>query len=154
MGEELGLWGAGLVVVLFGLLGFFGIRTALRAQDQFQALMAAALTAGVVSQAFVNIGYVIGLLPVTGIQLPMISAGGSAAIVTIGAMGLVANVARHEPEQVSAIRNYGRPLFDRLLLIQEPEPKVRERRRRRAPERRPVPDFTRERQAVTQRYRR
>lgn len=122
VGEELGLWGGLMVIFLFALLGFFGIRTAMRAQSQFQALLAATLTAGVVSQAFFNIGYVIGLLPVTGIQLPMISAGGTAAIITIGSMGLLCNVARHEPEQISAMQNYGRPIFDRLFAIPEPEP--------------------------------
>ncbi|QPK80367.1 cell division protein FtsW [Corynebacterium lizhenjunii] len=122
VGEELGLWGGLLVIVLFAALLLFGIRTAMRAQTQFQALAAATLTTAVVSQAFFNISYVIGLLPVTGIQLPMISAGGSAAVVTIGAMGILCNIARHEPEQVSAMQNYGRPLFDRLLWIPEPEP--------------------------------
>nr|WP_281270224.1 putative peptidoglycan glycosyltransferase FtsW [Corynebacterium alimapuense] len=120
IGEELGLWGGILVIGLFGLLGYFGLRTALRAQDRFQSLMAATLTASVVSQAFINIGYVIGLLPVTGIQLPMISAGGTSAIITLGSMGLLANIARHEPEAISATQSYGRPLFDRLLLMPEP----------------------------------
>ncbi|KAA8725807.1 FtsW/RodA/SpoVE family cell cycle protein, partial [Corynebacterium phocae] len=122
VGEELAFWGASLVIVLFAVLGLVGIRTAMRAQNQFQSLVAATLTAAVVSQAFVNISYVIGLLPVTGIQLPMISSGGSATIITIGAMGLLCSVARHEPEQVSAMQNYGRPMFDRLLVIPEPTP--------------------------------
>ena len=122
VGEELGLIGGAVVILLFAALGFFGIRTAMRAQNQFQALMAATLTAGVVAQAFFNIGYVVGLLPVTGIQLPMISAGGTSAIITIASMGLLANVARHEPMQISAMQNYGRPLFDRILNIPEPDP--------------------------------
>ena len=122
VGEELGLLGGALVIVLFAMLGFFGIRTAMRAQNQFQALMAATLTAGVVGQAFFNIGYVIGLLPMTGVQLPMISAGGTSAIITIASMGLLANVARHEPMQISAMQNYGRPLFDRIFNIPEPDP--------------------------------
>lgn len=121
IGEELGLWGGALVIVLFGALGYFGIRTAMRAQDQFQSLMAAALTVGVVSQAFINIGYVVGLLPMTGIQLPMISAGGTSAILTLASMGVLASIARHEPEAVSAMQSYGRPLFDRLLFIREPQ---------------------------------
>ena len=120
IGEELGLWGGALVISLFALLGFFGFRTARRAQSQYQTLMAAALTAAVVSQAFVNIGYVVGLLPVTGIQLPMLSAGGTSAVVTLGAMGVLANIARHEPDAISAMQNYGRPGFDRALFIQEP----------------------------------
>ncbi|AKK09216.1 cell division protein FtsW [Corynebacterium testudinoris] len=120
IGEELGWFGGALVIILFALLGIFGLRAAMRAQDRFQSLMAATLTAGVVSQAFINIGYVVGLLPVTGIQLPMISAGGTSAIITLGSMGLLASVARHEPEAVSAMQSYGRPLFDRALFLPEP----------------------------------
>ena len=131
IGEELGLWGGALVIAVFAALGYFGIRAAFRAQNQFQALMAGALTAGVVSQAFINIGYVVGLLPVTGIQLPMISAGGTSTIITLGSMGLLASVARHEPEAVSAMQSYGRPLFDRLFLL--PEPAVRRAPVRREP---------------------
>ena len=121
IGEELGLWGGAVVIILFALLLFFGLRTARRAQNQFQALLAAAITTGIVSQAFINIAYVIGLLPVTGIQLPMISAGGTSAVITLGAMGLVASVARHEPDAVSAMQNYGRPLFDRMFFLAEPK---------------------------------
>lgn len=121
IGEELGLWGGTVVILLFGVLGFFGFRTALRARDNYQSLLAATLTAGVVSQAFINIGYVVGVLPVTGIQLPMISAGGTSAIITLTSMGLLANVARHEPEAVSAVKSYGRPMFDRILMIAEPD---------------------------------
>ena len=52
----------------------------------------------------------------------MISAGGTAAIITIGSMGILCNVARHEPMQISAMQNFGRPLFDRLFFIGEPQP--------------------------------
>ncbi|MHA2789358.1 FtsW/RodA/SpoVE family cell cycle protein [Corynebacterium sp. S7] len=124
IGEELGLWGGILVIALFFGLLYFGLRTARRAQTQFQSLMAATLTAGVVTQAFINIGYVVGLLPVTGIQLPMISAGGTSAIITIGSMGILASVARHEPDAISSMQNHGRPFFDRILGIPEPKPYV------------------------------
>ncbi|WP_080794083.1 peptidoglycan glycosyltransferase FtsW [Corynebacterium pacaense] len=120
IGEELGLLGGALVIALFAVLLFFGLRTALRSHDPFLSLMAATLTAAVVSQAFINIGYVVGLLPVTGIQLPMISAGGTSAIITLASMGLLANAARHEPEAVSAMASYGRPTIDRLLMLREP----------------------------------
>lgn len=120
LGEEMGLIGGIIVIMLFGVLGFFGLRTALHAADRYQAVLAATLAASVVAQAFINIGYVIGLLPVTGIQLPMISAGGTSAIINLVAMGILANVARHEPEAVSAAQSYGRPVFDRLLFIPEP----------------------------------
>lgn len=128
IGEELGLWGGALVIILFTMLLFFGLRTARLAANQYQALLAASITTGIVSQAFINIGYVIGLLPVTGIQLPMISAGGTSAVITLGAMGLVASVARHEPGAVSSMQNYGRPMFDRVFFLREPSsPESRER---------------------------
>ena len=120
IGEELGLWGGALVIALFAALAYFGLRCARRAQNQFQSLMAAALTAGVVSQAFINIGYVVGLLPVTGIQLPMLSAGGTSAIITLAGMGVLASIARHEPDAISSMQNHGRPAFDRVFGIGEP----------------------------------
>lgn len=120
IGEELGILGALLVIALYAALAYFGFRTALRAADRFQALLAATVTTAVVVQAFINIGYVVGVFPVTGIQLPLISAGGTSAVVTLGTMGLLANIARHEPEQVSHMASHGRPVFDRLLLLPEP----------------------------------
>lgn len=121
VGEELGLWGGALVVLAFLCLAFYGTQTALKSHNRYMALMAASLTAGVVTQAFINIGYVIGLLPVTGIQLPMISAGGTSAIITLGSMGLLASCARHEPEAISAMQSYGRPTVDRMLMLREPD---------------------------------
>ncbi|WP_175934723.1 FtsW/RodA/SpoVE family cell cycle protein [Corynebacterium sp. Marseille-P4321] len=131
IGEELGLWGGALVIILFALLGFFGLRSARRAQTQYQTLMAAALTAAVVSQAFINMGYVVGLLPVTGIQLPMLSAGGTSAVITLGAMGVLANIARHEPDAISSMQNYGRPAFDRVFGLDEPRALAQSRTRTR-----------------------
>lgn len=121
IGEELGMWGGIMVIALFAALGYFGLRTAQRAQTSFQGLAAASLTAGVVSQAFINIGYVVGLVPVTGIQLPMLSAGGTSAVITLWSMGMLASIARHEPDAVSAMQNYGRPRFDRMLFVPEPK---------------------------------
>lgn len=120
IGEELGLLGGALVICLFSWLAYIGFRIAARSTHQFLALTAATLTAGVVAQAFINMGYVVGLLPVTGINLPMISAGGTSAIITLGAMGVLANCARHEPETMSAMANFGKPGFDRLLFLPEP----------------------------------
>ncbi|MDO5075931.1 FtsW/RodA/SpoVE family cell cycle protein [Corynebacterium sp.] len=133
IGEELGLWGGAMVICLFGILAWFGLRTAQRSRSRFQRLLAASLTAGVVAQAFINIGYVIGVVPVTGIQLPMISAGGTSAIITLFAMGLLANCARHEPEAISNMQNYGRSFWDRLLHL--PEPMVPNARRPKPQER-------------------
>lgn len=120
VGEEIGLFGGALVIVLYGALCFLGLRVARRSHNAFLSLLAATLTGSVTIQAFINIAYVIGLAPVTGIQLPLISAGGTSAVITLASMGLLANCARHEPEAVSAMQSYGRPWFDRWLMIPEP----------------------------------
>ena len=72
---------------LFVAFAVLGIRTALRAPDRFGALLAAGVTVWVVGQAVINIGAVVGLLPVTGIPLPFVSFGGSALIITMLATG-------------------------------------------------------------------
>ena len=92
--EELGLLGTLLVVGLFGTLTVFGIRTALRSKDPFSSLLAAGITAWIAGQAFINIGAVIGLVPVTGVPLPFVSFGGSALLFTMAASGLLVNIAR------------------------------------------------------------
>ena len=103
IGEELGWFGAAIVVSLYLTLGWAGMRIALRSVDPFRRLLAGTITATIVLQAFINIGYVVGLLPVTGLQLPLISNGGTSAVVTLTSLGLLANCARHEPEAISAI---------------------------------------------------
>jgi cell division protein FtsW len=94
IGEELGLIGCFLVIGLFIAFGVLGTRAALRAPDRFGALVAAGITTWVVGQAVINIGAVVGLLPVTGIPLPFVSFGGSALIATMLASGILVNVAR------------------------------------------------------------
>jgi cell division protein FtsW len=103
IGEELGLIGAFVVLLLFGLLGYGGLRIARRATDRFSQLAAAAVTAWLLSQAIVNIGYVVGVLPVTGIPLPMVSFGGSAMVPTLFAIGMLASFARAEPGAAEAL---------------------------------------------------
>jgi cell division protein FtsW len=97
IGEELGLLGCLLVVLLFVAFAVLGIRAALHAPDRFGMLLAAGVTAWVVGQAAINIGGVIGLLPVAGIALPFVSFGGSALVFTMAASGVLANVARRAP---------------------------------------------------------
>jgi cell division protein FtsW len=94
IGEELGLVGATVVVALFVTFGVIGVRTSMRAPDRFGSLLAIGITAWVLVQAMVNIGAVIGVLPVTGIPLPFVSFGGSSLLVTMGATGMLLNVAR------------------------------------------------------------
>lgn len=103
IGEELGWFGAAVVVSLYLTLGWVGMRIAVRSVDPFRRLLAGTIAATIVLQAFINIGYVVGLLPVTGLQLPLISNGGTSAVVTLTSLGLLANCARHEPEAISAI---------------------------------------------------
>ncbi len=93
IGEELGLIGAFVVIGLFIVFGILGTRAALRAPDRFGTLLAAGATMWVVAQAVINIGAVVGVLPVTGIPLPYVSFGGSALITTMLASGILVNVA-------------------------------------------------------------
>jgi len=101
IGEELGFVGAAVVVVLFLLLAYAGIRTALRAPDTFGALLAAGITAWLCLQAFINIGVVVALLPVTGITLPFISAGGSSLIISFAAAGILLSISRETVERTN-----------------------------------------------------
>ena len=94
IGEELGLIGTLLVIGLFVAFAILGVRTALKAPDRFGALLAAGITAWVVGQALINIGAVIGVLPVTGVPLPFVSFGGSSLVITMGAAGILMNIAR------------------------------------------------------------
>ncbi len=95
VGEELGLVGAVLVVALFVVLGVLGVRVAMAAADRYSMLVAVGITAWLMVQAFLNIGMVIGLLPITGVPLPFISFGGSSLLVTMSGAGLLLNIARH-----------------------------------------------------------
>ncbi|MEO8273230.1 MAG: putative lipid II flippase FtsW, partial [Chloroflexota bacterium] len=107
IGEEFGFLGAGLVIVLFLLLAYAGIRTALRAPDTFGALLAAGITAWLCYQAFINIAVVVALLPVTGITLPFISAGGSSLLVSFAAAGVLLSISRETLEP--GARRAGKP---------------------------------------------
>ena len=99
VGEEFGLLGAGLVIVLFLAIGYLGIRTSLGAPDTFGAMLAAGITAWICLQAFINIGVVVGLIPVTGIPLPFVSAGGSSLIISFAAVGILLSVSRETVEK-------------------------------------------------------
>jgi cell division protein FtsW len=94
IGEELGFVGACLVVFLFVVLVAAGVGTALRARDRFGTLAATGVTTWLAVQAFVNVGAVIGLGPITGVPLPFVSFGGSSLLVTMCAVGLLLNIAR------------------------------------------------------------
>lgn len=93
IGEELGLVGIGSVVALYGLIAYAGFRAAKHARDRYAKLLAAGITALILCQATLNMFAVMGLAPLTGIPLPLISYGNSNLIVVMAAMGLLLNVA-------------------------------------------------------------
>jgi cell division protein FtsW len=93
LGEELGLIGALAVLTLFGMLLFAGIRIAVNAPDTFGRLLAAGITGWIGLQTLVNLGAVTGLLPITGVPLPFLSFGGTALVVTLAGVGVMASVA-------------------------------------------------------------
>ncbi len=92
--EELGLVGSALTVGLFGILCFFMVGIAKNASDKFGALLVMGINIWIMSQAFVNIAAISGLVPLTGIPLPFISYGGTALVVLLSGMGIVFNVAK------------------------------------------------------------
>lgn len=102
IGEELGLVGTLSVLGLFVAFAVLGFRIAQHAPDRFGMLLATGVTVWVVAQAAVNIGGVIGLLPVSGIPLPFVSFGGSSLVFTMVAAGILANVARQSASRTAA----------------------------------------------------
>jgi cell division protein FtsW len=122
IGEELGFLGCAVVLGLFATLAVVGMRIAARNTDPWIRLVAATLTTWLVAQAAINIGYVVGLLPITGITLPLISWGGTSVVTTMLVFGILANCARHEPEAVATLRNQGEGRLGRLLRLPVPDP--------------------------------
>ncbi|HEX5771119.1 MAG TPA: putative lipid II flippase FtsW [Nocardioidaceae bacterium] len=104
LGEELGLVGTLLVLVLFLTIAYAGIRVALRTDDPFVRYMAAGITVWLTAQMMINIGMVLALLPVIGIPLPLVSYGGSALLPSLVALGLLMSFARSEPGAAEALR--------------------------------------------------
>ncbi len=94
VGEEIGFVGALLVIFLFAILLWRGTRIALRAPDLFGTYAAMGITFAIVSQAAVNLGVVVGLLPTTGVPLPFISFGGSSLVTTFFSIGVLLSISR------------------------------------------------------------
>lgn len=148
--EETGLVGGMTVVGLFLLLGYVGMRIARRSVDPFLRLLTATITVLITAQMFINVGYVVGLLPVTGIQLPLLSQGGTSMLTMLVMLGMLASAARHEPDAVVALAG-GRPGgLSRLLRLPPPaeyRPRVVDQARDRLERRRSagrVPDARRD----------
>ncbi len=102
-GEELGLAGTLSVLALFAALGYAGIRVAGRTEDPFVRYAAGGVTTWITAQAVINIGAVLGLLPIAGVPLPLFSYGGSALLPTMFAIGLLIAFARDEPGARAAL---------------------------------------------------
>ncbi|HEY3736523.1 MAG TPA: putative lipid II flippase FtsW [Jatrophihabitans sp.] len=104
IGEEMGLLGCVAVLALFGFFAYAGMRVSRRSPDPFVRLVAGAATVWIGGQAIINVGYVTGLLPVTGIPLPFISAGGTSLLVSFFVLGMLVSFARHEHAAVAQTR--------------------------------------------------
>jgi cell division protein FtsW len=92
--EELGYMGGLLVIAAFGILIWRGVRTALKAPDDFGMMLATGITALLAIQVFINIGVVTGCVPPTGVVLPFISAGNTSLITFMGSIGVLLNISR------------------------------------------------------------
>lgn len=115
IGEELGLVGTLCVAMLYSGLAYAGMRIARRVPGTFMRLAAAAATAWIVVQALVNIGAVIGLLPITGVPLPLVSEGLSSLIVTMVTLGMLMSFAKREPGASQALAAAGPGVPRRIL---------------------------------------
>ncbi|MBW7473649.1 stage V sporulation protein E [Paenibacillus oenotherae] len=93
--EELGFIGGAAIILLFAVLVWRGMRTAIAAPDTFGSLLAVGIVGIVAVQVFINIGVVIGMLPVTGITLPLVSYGGSSLTLLLTALGILLNISRY-----------------------------------------------------------
>ncbi|HEX6497592.1 MAG TPA: putative peptidoglycan glycosyltransferase FtsW [Micromonosporaceae bacterium] len=128
--EELGVVGSLVVLALLAVLAYTGLRIARRVDDPFRRMVAAGITFWLVGQAVINIGGVVGLLPITGLPLPFISDGGSALVVTMSAVGLLASFARAEPDAARAL--HARPPAKWMRLVWAPLPPLPRQRRTRS----------------------
>ena len=123
IGEELGLPGTLVILLLFVMLGWACYRLVLLSNDQFVRIATAGVMVWVLFQAAVNIGAVIGLLPVVGVPLPLVSAGGSALVTTLIALGMLLSFARSEPAAREILD--ARPSVVRRSLAVMPRPRRR-----------------------------
>lgn len=96
LGEEFGFFGASTMVILFMALALRGLKIAARAPNMFARLTVAGIIASITAQSFLNIGAMLGVLPLTGIPLVFVSHGGSALLVAMASIGLILNISRFQ----------------------------------------------------------
>jgi cell division protein FtsW len=128
IGEELGVMGIGLVVVLYGMIAYAGLRTARRAAGRYAKLLAAGLTSLILCQGILNIFVVLGLAPLTGVPLPFISYAPTNLCVMLAAVGLLLNISQPGARRLRAVEG-----------ARGERPPDRDRRRRDRRPRRPGP---------------
>lgn len=131
-GEELGLVGTLSVLALFAALGYAGIRVAGRTEDPFVRYAAGGVTTWITAQAVINIGAVLGLLPIAGVPLPLFSYGGSALLPAMFAIGLLIAFAREDPAARMALA-VRQPRFGKKRIGGSQRPRRWNTMRRRAP---------------------
>ncbi|HEX6870923.1 MAG TPA: putative peptidoglycan glycosyltransferase FtsW [Micromonosporaceae bacterium] len=118
--EELGVVGCLVVLALFGVLAYTGLRIARRVSNPFRRFVAAGISSLIAGQATLNIAGVVGLIPITGLPLPLISDGGTALVVTLAMIGMLASFARAEPAAAQAL--HARPPGRLAQLLWAPLP--------------------------------
>jgi cell division protein FtsW len=129
IGEELGLLGTLTVLLLFATLTYAGVRIAKRTNDPFARLAATGITIWIAVQALVNMATVVGLVPITGIPLPLISFGGSALVITLFGIGMLLSFARTEPGAKQALAARNGIVRSRILHRKASAPRTRSARR-------------------------
>lgn len=115
IGEEMGLLGALLIIFLFALFAWCGMRTALKAPDNFGMLLAIGITSILILQAILNAAVVVAVAPPTGVTLPFISYGGSSLVTTLAAVGILLSIGRYSnmnPAKPSELGNLTYARFD------------------------------------------
>lgn len=117
LGEEFGILGTFLVLGLFVVLCLTLTRLMRRADTRFATYTVAGIIGWIFSQTIINIGAVVGLLPIIGVPLPLISSGGSSLLSIMGAMGVALSFARHEPGAPEALQVRLRPVQRSLAVL-------------------------------------
>ena len=134
IGEEWGLIGTVVILLLFLIIAYRGIRIATNAPDDFSRLLAAGITVWITFQALMNFAVITSSVPFTGVPLPFISYGGSSLIITMAAMGILLNISRHTSGEALARQDtdnggrHGRPRLSRAGNHSAPLPLDRGRR--------------------------
>lgn len=108
VGEDFGLVGCTVVIVLFCAFVYAGLRVALSCRDRYGCLLASGITSMIGLQAFINMGVVTGIMPTTGLPLPFFSAGGTSVTMIMAAVGIVLNISRESGRAIIHRKEYRR----------------------------------------------